>query len=115
MAVTKPVWHKDYELNTYLQAVKDEKWVEAMGQELAALDANETWDWVPLPLGKKPIGCRWVYKLKMNPDGTVQRYKARLVAKGYNQVEGVDFFDSFSPVAKAVTVRVFLTIAVAKG
>ncbi|KAL0409332.1 UNVERIFIED_CONTAM: Retrovirus-related Pol polyprotein from transposon RE2 [Sesamum radiatum] len=103
------------EPSTYLQAVKDEKWVEAMGQELVALDANDTWDLVPLPSEKKSIGCRWVYKLKMNPDGTVQWYKARLVAKGYNQVEGIDFFKSFSPIAKTVTVRVFLTIAVAKG
>ncbi|KAL0345252.1 UNVERIFIED_CONTAM: Retrovirus-related Pol polyprotein from transposon RE2 [Sesamum radiatum] len=103
------------ESKNYLEAIKDDKWVDAMSEELIALDKNNTWELVPLPPGKKAIGCRWVFKLKLNPDGSVQRHKARLVAKGYNQIEGVDYFDSFSPVAKTVTVRVFLAIAVAKG
>ncbi|KAL0297014.1 UNVERIFIED_CONTAM: Retrovirus-related Pol polyprotein from transposon RE1 [Sesamum radiatum] len=103
------------EPRTYYQASKDDKWVEAMNQELTALEKNDTWDLVELPPGKKAIGSRWVFKLKLNPDGSVQRHKARLVAKGYNQIEGVDYFDSFSPVAKSVTVRVFMALAVAKG
>ncbi|KAL0282449.1 UNVERIFIED_CONTAM: Retrovirus-related Pol polyprotein from transposon RE2 [Sesamum angustifolium] len=103
------------EPRTYYQASKDDKWVEAMNQELTALEKNDTWDLVELPPGKKAIGSRWVFKLKLNPDGSVQRHKARLVAKGYNQIEGIDYFDSFSPVAKSVTVRVFMALAVAKG
>ncbi|KAL0353420.1 UNVERIFIED_CONTAM: Retrovirus-related Pol polyprotein from transposon RE2 [Sesamum angustifolium] len=103
------------EPRTYYQASKDDKWVEAMNQELTALEKNDTWDLVELPPGKKAIGSRWVFKLKLNPDGSVQRHKARLAAKGYNQIEGIDYFDSFSPVAKSVTVRVFMALAVAKG
>ncbi|KAL0383326.1 UNVERIFIED_CONTAM: Retrovirus-related Pol polyprotein from transposon RE1 [Sesamum calycinum] len=111
----QPAWLNDYEPKTYYQASKDDKWVEAMNQELTALEKNDTWDLVELPPGKKVIGSRWVFKLKLNPDGSVQRHKARLVAKGYNQIEGVDYFDSFSPVAKSVTVRVFIALAMAKG
>jgi len=81
-----------------------------MADELEALSANHTWILVPLPSGKKAIGCRWIYKLKHKSDGTIDRYKARLVAKGYTQLEGLDFLDMFAHVAKLTTLRLLLAL-----
>ncbi|KAL2236583.1 UNVERIFIED_CONTAM: Retrovirus-related Pol polyprotein from transposon RE1 [Sesamum indicum] len=111
----KPAWLANYEPRCYLEASKDAKWVNALNEEITALEANHTWDLVPLPPGKRAIGYRWVFMLKLNPNGSVQCPKACLVGKGYNQIEGVDVFDSFSPVAKTVTVRIFFAMVVARG
>lgn len=100
------------EPSTYLEAKNNPAWIKAMSEEIIALEKNETWDICELPNGKKPIGCRWIYKNKSKPNKGTNRFKARLVAKGYNQV---DFCDSFSPVAKIVTVRVVLSVAAAKS
>ncbi|KAL0301914.1 UNVERIFIED_CONTAM: Retrovirus-related Pol polyprotein from transposon RE1 [Sesamum radiatum] len=102
------------EPRTYLEAVKHEEWRNAMMAEIGALEENNTWKLVPLPAGKRPIGCKWVFKMKLRADGTVERYKARLVAKVFNQVEAIDYVDNFSPVAKTVTVRLFLAFAAAQ-
>ena len=66
-------------------ALADPKWRKAMNEEMEALQKNATWKLVPLPKGIKPIGCRWVFTVKLKPDGSIDRYKARLVAKGYAQ------------------------------
>lgn len=86
-----------------------------MNTELSALQQNKTWTLIPLPKGHKPIGCKWVYKIKYKSDGATERYKARLVAKGYNQVEGIDYQETFSPTSKLTSLRCILTIAATKN
>ncbi|CAH9129500.1 unnamed protein product, partial [Cuscuta epithymum] len=95
----------------FSQAILDPKWQEAMQKEIHALEENGTWTLVQLPPGKKAVDSKWVYKIKYKPNGDVERYKARLVAKGFTQVEGIDFHETFAPVAKLVTVRCLLAVA----
>ncbi|KAK1418159.1 hypothetical protein QVD17_27298 [Tagetes erecta] len=101
--------------NSVEQALKSKNWKNAMETEMGALMRNDTWEKCALPLGKKPVGCRWLFSIKHKPDGTIGRYKARLVAKGYSQTYGIDYSETFSPVAKMDTIRVLFSIAANKG
>ena len=93
------------------EALSHPGWRDAMVEEMMALDHNATWSLVDLPLGKKAIGCKWVFTVKVNPDGSVARLKARLVAKGYAQTYVIDYLDTFSPVAKLTSIRLFISMA----
>lgn len=99
----------------YTQASKSTEWRKAMDEEFNSLQEQDTWSLVPFNPTMNVVGCKWVYRIKQNPDGTVNRYKARLVAKGFHQQPGIDFVDTFSPVVKHTTIRVILTLAVTYG
>ena len=103
------------EPRTLDEAFGDEKWRKAMMEEYVALKKNETWHLVPPRQGKNLIDCKWVFRVKRKSDGTIDRYKARLVAKGFKQRYGIDYEDTFSPVVKAATIRLVLSIAVSRG
>uniref|UniRef100_A0A2N9GCF6 Integrase catalytic domain-containing protein n=1 Tax=Fagus sylvatica TaxID=28930 RepID=A0A2N9GCF6_FAGSY len=93
------------------QALKHPQWRHAMSQEFTALVKHGTWDLVPPQSSQNQIGCKWVFRIKRKPDGSIDRYKARLVAKGFHQRPGLDYTTTFSPVVKPTTIRTVLSIA----
>ena len=95
----------------YTIASKIPEWQQAMASEFEALTRQKTWSLVSSSSPQNVVGCRWVYKIKRNPNGSVSRYKARLVAKGFHQQAGVNYDETFSPVVKPPTVRIILSLA----
>lgn len=102
------------EPTSFEEASKNENWKKAMEEEIASIKKNSTWELTDLPTGHKPIGLKWVYRLKKNPEGKIVKHKARLVAKGYVQRQGIDFNEVFAPVARLETIRVLLAVAAQK-
>lgn len=102
------------EPETFEEAIQIPEWKKAMAEEIAALQQNQTWELVPKPKDANPISCKWVYKIKHNTNGSIERFKARLVARGFSQQYGLDYDETFSPVAKLTTVRVLLALAANK-
>ncbi|GIL57256.1 hypothetical protein Vafri_12510 [Volvox africanus] len=105
------------EPNTYAEAMTSmqaEEWHRAMDDEIEAQLANGTWELAKPPPGAKLLPCRWVYKVKHNADGSVERFKARLVAKGYEQRAGIDYGELFAPTSRFASLRALLAVAAAK-
>ena len=105
----------EIEPQSYAYAILDKRWVEAMNFEIEALQSNGTWKVVPLPPGKKAIGFKWVFKINYKANGAIERFKSKLVEKVYNQKEGLDYQETFSPVIKMVTVRSVISFDATNG
>ena len=102
------------EPTTYEEAISSpdsEKWLEAMRSEMESMYTNKVWTLIEPPEGIKPIGCKWVFKKKTDMDGNVSTFKGRLVAKGFRQIHGIDYDETFSPVAMLKSIRILLAIA----
>jgi hypothetical protein len=99
-------WEHYIELNRFEKANNDEYWIKAMEEELNQTEKNETWELVPRPKDKNVIGTKWVFRNKLNEDGQVTKNKTRLVCKGYAQVEGVDFEETFAPIAEMEAIKI---------
>jgi hypothetical protein len=97
------------------EALEDPFWVEAMQEELLQFERNNVWTLTTLPIGKSAIGTKWVFRNKKDENGVVIRNKARLVAQGYCQEEGIDYEETFAPVARLEAIRIFLAYAAHRG
>ncbi|RVX08138.1 Soluble starch synthase 3, chloroplastic/amyloplastic [Vitis vinifera] len=94
------------------RGIKISEWKKAVQDEIDALEKNGTWTITDLPVGKRPVGCKWIFTIKYKADGSVERFKARLVARGFTQSYGIDYQETFAPVAKLNTIRILLSLAV---
>jgi hypothetical protein len=107
LSMTKPT--------NFEEASQEEDWIREMNEEMDQIEKNNSWELVPRPVNKNVIGSKWVFKNKMNEKGQVVRNKERLVCKGYAQVEGRDFDETFTPVARLEAIRMFLAYSCHKN
>jgi len=92
-------------------ALDAKHWDKAIKTELNSIKKNNTWTLVDLPKGAKPISCKWIFKKKYHPNGSIEKYKAGLVAKGFTKKDNIDYFDTFAPVTRISSIRVLLALA----
>lgn len=100
---------------SFSEAAKSRDWQKAMDSEMEVIIFNNTWKLCELPIEKKAVGLKWIYKMKLNAHGRVIKLKARVVAKGYAQQQGIDYEEVFSPVARLETIRVLLALGAHSG
>ena len=99
------------EPSSFEEAVVEPAWVDAMVEEYDSIVRISAWDIVPRPEGKSVVGSRWIYKVKQAADGSVEKYKARFVARGFSQIEGIDYEETFAPVARYSSIRTILSLS----
>ena len=104
-------WSSNPILKNIQEALVDPKWKETIEEEMKALYKNDTRDIVYLPKGKHRMGCNWVFTINYKVDGSIKRYKTRLVVKGYTQTYGIDYQETFAPIAKMNSIRILLSLA----
>ena len=102
----------DSEPSTFEEAKSHQVWRDAMMEEYNSIMKNGVWEVVPRPEGKSVVTSRWLYKVKKAADGSVDKYKARFVARGFSQVEGVDYDETFAPVAIFSSIRAVISVVV---
>ncbi|CAM8957494.1 unnamed protein product [Rhodiola kirilowii] len=99
---------------TFDEAMKSQDvsfWKEVINDEMDSIIGNNTWILIDLPPGHKPLGNKWIFRKKMKVDGTIDKFKARLVIQGFKQKYGMDYFDTYTPVARISTVRLLIALA----
>ena len=105
----------DFEPSSYEEAASQQVWREAMQEEYSSIMKNDVWEVVPRPEGKSVVTSRWLYKVKHATDGSIEKFKARFVARGFSQVEGVDYEETFAPMARYTSIRSIISIAAKMG
>jgi hypothetical protein len=103
------------EPDTFVEAHEEQAWHDAMVEEIKSIKDNNTWRLLTLPPGHRPVGLKWVYKVKKGPEGEIMKHKARLVAKGYVQQAGCDFDEVFGPMVRIESVYMLLALATEEG
>jgi len=105
----------DTEPSSYKEATSQQVWQDAMVEEYSSMMKNDVWEIVPQPEGKSIVGPCWVYKVKHGANGSVEKYKARFVAKGFSQIEGIDYDETFAPVAQYSSIKTILALLAQMG
>ena len=105
----------DAEPSSYEEAAGQSVWRDAMMEEYQSIMKNDVWDVVPRPKGKSVVTSKWIYKIKHAADGSVEKYKARFVTRGFSQKEGIDYEETFAPVARYTSIQAIISLAFVMG